>query len=304
MDFPERILILGGTGMLGHKLAQVLSPLAEVTVTVRGSADHWPASIPVAHVAEKIDVRKTAHLLNALDTYRPQAVINAVGVVKQVLGAHDPEDIVAVNALYPRILADLCAASSLRLIHYSTDCVYSGSAESARGPLGYREIDAPDSRDLYGMTKLLGEPAAAGCMVLRTSIIGRELRGRNSLLEWFLASGEGPVKGFSRALFTGLPTLELARVTAKLLTDHSKMDGLWHVSAPPIDKNALLGLIKVAFRRKTQIQPHDDFFCDRRLDGSRFAQRTNWTVPAWPDMIDALCEDAQNDESLYRVGVE
>src|SRR5450432_3971689 len=195
MGFPERILILGGTGMLGHKLAHVLAPIAEVTVTVQGSANQWPAAISVAHVAANLDVRNTAHLVEALNTYRPQAVINAVGVVKQVLGAHDPADTVAVNALYPRILADLCSASGRRLIHYSTDCVYSGSAGSIRGPLGYREIDAPDSRDLYGMTKLLGEPVAAGCLVLRTSIIGRELRGRNSLLEWFLASGDGPVKG-------------------------------------------------------------------------------------------------------------
>lgn len=291
-----RILIAGGTGMLGHKLAQVLGASEEVIVTMRGDARHWPEAIPVAGVAGNVDVRETAGLDQLLDRYRPDAVLNAAGIIKHVMGGTDAADTVAVNSLYPNLLARFCAARGIRLIHYSTDCVFSGSPSSERGPDGYRESDLPDARDLYGMSKFLGEPPAPS-LVLRTSIIGRELHGHRGLVDWFLAQGAGPVKGFTGALFTGLPTGELAQVTAMILRHHPDMAGLWNVAASPVDKCTLLSLVNTAYGRQTAIEPDSGFYCDRRLDGSRFAQATGWTAGEWPEMITAMRNDAFDYEA-------
>lgn len=292
-----RVLIFGGTGMLGHKLAQILAPAAETIVTLRGGADQWPDGIPVDYTVGGVDVRNTSQLAALLEEHRPDAVLNAVGVVKQIIAGHDPADTIAVNAVYPVLLGRLCASRGIRLIHYSTDCVFSGAAASERGPDGYREIDLPDARDLYGMSKLLGEPAAAGSLVLRTSIIGRELRGKSSLVEWFLAQGKGPVRGFTRALFTGLTTLELARVTSMILHSCPDLAGLWHVAAPPVSKCVLLELVNSSYDHDADIRPEDSFYCDRRLDGTRFTQATSWQPPPWPEMIAAMRNDTFSYEA-------
>jgi dTDP-4-dehydrorhamnose reductase len=164
-----------------------------------------------------------------------------------------------------------------------------------RGPNGYRESDLPDARDLYGMSKLLGEPPRP-TLVLRTSIIGRELHGHHGLVDWFLSQG-GPVRGFTRALFTGLPTLQLAAVTATILRDHRDLQGVWHVAADAIDKCTLLNLIKASYGRATVIEPHAEFYCDRRLDGGRFAEATGWKAPAWPQSIEAMRQDQLDYEA-------
>jgi len=283
-------LIIGGTGMLGHKLAQVLGAVEQVTVTLRGDSAHWPRAIPVAALVGNVDVRETTQVAHLLDDCRPEVVLNAAGIVKHIMGAQDPADTVAVNSLYPTLLGRLCLARGIRLIHYSTDCVFSGSASSDRGPDGYRESDLPDARDLYGMSKGLGEPPPP-CLVIRTSMIGRELRGNHGLVEWFLSQGDGPVRGFTRALFTGLTTLELARVTSMILREHPTMEGLWHVAAAPIDKNALLSLVKACYGRPTVIDPYPDFYCDRRLDGGRFSAVTGWKAPNWAQLIAMMHND-------------
>jgi dTDP-4-dehydrorhamnose reductase len=282
-------------GMLGHKLAQILTSVAEVIVTVRSDSACWPSRIPVAGVVGHVDVLDTSTLPRLLDAHSPDAVVNAVGVIKQIMGSYGPEHSIAVNAVYPQLLARFCGDRGIRLIHYSTDCIFSGSASSARGPNGYRESDLPDARDLYGMTKLLGEPPRPA-LVLRTSIIGRELHSHHGLVDWFLSQGASPVKGFTRALFTGLPTVQLAAVTATILRDHRDLQGVWHLAANAIDKCSLLNLIKASYGRATVIEPDAEFYCDRRLDGGRFAEATGWKIPAWPQLIEAMRNDQFNYE--------
>jgi len=277
--------------MLGHKLAQVLAADFETIVAVRCDVANLPAPIPASRIAGGIDVNDTARLERLLDEYRPHAVLNAVGIVKQVIGAGDRAETIAVNALFPNVLAERCAKIGTRLIHYSTDCVFSGAQHSSRGANGYREADPPDARDLYGLGKYLGEPSGAGVLVVRSSIIGRELRGRVGLLEWFLGQHADTVNGYTRALFTGLPTLELARVTAMLLEDYPDLTGLWHIAADPISKYDLLCLFRNAFARRTVITPYDDFYCDRRLDGAQFAARSGWRAAPWLQLIEAMRDD-------------
>ncbi len=291
----RRVLLLGATGMLGHKLAQVLGADFTILAAVRGNVSRWPALIPVGDVIGDVDVRDHASVGRILDAVRPNIVINAAGVVKQILESQDPLDTMAVNALHPNMLAFACDIRNIRLVHYSTDCVFTGKPDSQRGPDGYRESDPADSRDLYGMSKLLGEPAVGSTLVLRTSIIGRELRGYTSLMEWFLGQRSASVNGYTRAFFSGLTTLELARVTAMVLDRFPKLAGLWHVSAPVITKYHLLKLIAQVYGRDVTVEPRDDFYCDRRLDGSRFSQATGWKCPDWQTLLN----DMRNDNFDY-----
>src|SRR5712691_10411277 len=229
-----RILILGGTGMLGHQLARVLAADFETIVAVRGDAARLPAAISAARVVGGIELNDAERLEQLIDECRPQAILNAVGIIKQVIGGGDRAESIAINALFPNVLAALCVDRGTRLVHYSTDCVFTGDEHGIRGANGYRESDPPDARDLYGLSKYLGEPVGAGVLVLRTSIIGRELRGRFGLLEWFLAQDAGTVSGYKRALFTGLTTLELARLTGIVLRNHQDLTSLWYFADGPI----------------------------------------------------------------------
>ena len=286
-----RVLVLGASGMLGHKLVQVIGREFETVAAVRE-----PGSLPDGTGASAIVAGMEAgdpdSLNRILDRVQPDAVLNAVGVVKQALPGADRSTAIAVNALFPNRLAELCTTRAIRLVHYSTDCVFSGARDSQRGARGYRETDLTDARDLYGLSKRLGEPEGGAHVTLRTSMVGRELRGRLSLVEWFLAQPGPAVRGFTSALFTGLTTLELARVTLRILSDHPGLAGLWHVAGEPISKHDLLVLVKQAYGVPAAIVPDDSVHCDRRLDGSRFSQVTGWQPPDWPAAIAEMRRDS------------
>ena len=284
-----RVLVLGASGMLGHKLVEVIGQRLETVAAVRRPGS-FPGTIATAGVVT-VEAGDLDALARVLDRLKPDAVLNAVGVVKQSMSQSERSQTIAINALFPNQLAESCTERGIRLIHYGTDCVFSGACDSRRGAAGYRETDPPDARDLYGLSKLLGEPETGRHLVVRTSIIGRELRAKAGLVEWFLNQPESTVRGFTRALFTGLTTLALARLTLRLLTDHSSLAGLWHVAAEPISKHDLLGLVKEAYGLSTRIIPDESFYCDRRLDGSRFSHATQWHPPDWPTMIAEMRQD-------------
>jgi len=290
------VLILGGSGMLGHKLWQTLSPRFDTYATFRGSSAAYERfglfapdrSIGGVH-AEELD-----SVIRAMRIARPDVVINCIGIVKQSAEAKDPVRSIAVNALFPHRLGELCGAAGARLVHISTDCVFDGS----RG--GYRESDDATATDLYGRTKHLGEVIAPGCLTLRTSIIGRELSGASGLVEWFLSQEGRSVRGFRRAIFSGLTTIELSNVIARIIEHHPTLGGLWQVASEPISKHDLLTLVKGACDLDIAIEPDDTFHCDRSLDGSRFAAATGISIPAWPAMVAELCNDSTPYAELRR----
>lgn len=281
-----RLLVLGANGMLGHALVEAWAARHEVWATVRGDGPTATTSAALGdRLLRGVDVRRLEDVLAALAAARPEAVVNAVGIVKQRPAASLALPAIEVNALFPHRLATACAAASARLVHVSTDCVFSG----ARG--GYAEADPPDPRDLYGSSKLLGEVDAPGCLTLRTSMIGLELGPqRHGLVEWFLAQ-RGPVKGYRRAVFSGLTTLELARALEHLLARDPALSGLFHLAARPIDKCDLLQrLARRLGRRDVEVVPDDQVVCDRSLDGRALEARTAYRVPGWDEMLDALAE--------------
>lgn len=291
-----KTLILGGGGMLGHKLYQVLSKRGETFVTVRRKARAYERYdlFATSAVIEGIDVCVPDHLHRAFAAAKPDAVVNCVGIIKQLKEAHDPIPSITINSLLPHRLADLCAACGARLIHISTDCVFSGE----HGP--YTEETRPDAADLYGRTKLLGETDAERsphAITMRTSIIGREIESSSGLVEWFLSQKGKTVRGYQNALFTGFTTIQLSSIIADILHDHPELAGLWQVSSDPISKFELLGLINRAYDLGVSIEPDSAFHCDRRLDSSLFRAATGFTPSSWPEMIDEM----HNDPTPYEL---
>jgi dTDP-4-dehydrorhamnose reductase len=291
------VLILGGAGMLGHKMFQILRErLPDVWCTVR---EPLPSVSLFAegNVLTKLDAGDWPALERLLRDRRPRVIINCVGVIKQRALAKSAVPSIAINSLLPHRLAELVAGWHGRLIHFSTDCVFSG----ARG--NYTEADHPDARDLYGQTKALGEVnAAANALTLRTSIIGRELSQFQSLLEWFFAQAEtrAPIKGYTRALYSGVTTNYLAELVATLIEHHPALHGLYQVASETISKYELLCLLARAYCLDVAIAPDDQFFCDRSMKGDKFVAATGCLTPPWPDLVEQLAQDQTPYEEWRR----
>jgi dTDP-4-dehydrorhamnose reductase len=284
-----RVLILGADGMLGHKLFLGLQDLFDVTGSVRSDyATVAPYGIfDASNTLFGCDMGSEAMLVRALEEAAPQVVVNAIGIVKQRPVSADLLQSLELNAVLPHRLAKLCAKRGARLIHMSTDCVFTGT----RG--GYIETDVADATDTYGRTKLLGEVTGPGCLTLRTSIIGLELARFRSLIEWFLRQ-EGRVPGYSHAVFSGLTTTELTRVIAMLVRDHPALDGLYHIASTPISKFALLKQFAVLAEHPVELVPDGQVVIDRSLDGTRFVELTGYSVPSWEQMLSELADELRN----------
>ncbi len=270
--------------MLGSSVFRLFSNSAgfETHGTARSAASlrHFDTALRPS-ILVGVDVDQQDHLVHLFDRVRPHVVINCIGLVKQLAAADDRLAILPVNALLPHRLARLASLAGARLVHVSTDCVFTGKKGL------YRESDPPDALDLYGLSKLLGEVDEPHVVTLRTSIIGHELASAHSLVGWFLAQ-EGRVRGFSRAVFSGLPTVELARVIRDHVLPRPDLRGLWHVSSEPITKYDLLQLVKAAYGKSIEITPDDQLVIDRSLDSTRFRDETGWMPTPWPELINAM----------------
>ena len=274
--------------MLGHKLYQVLSPVFDVTGTIRG--DYRDISrydfFQPSNIVPRLDAMKTDRVEQVIEETGPEVVINCIGVVKSLVEQVGIPATTWLNSQLPHKLYRICRDKGIRLIHISTDCVFSGSKGN------YRE-DAPShAEDVYGKTKYLGEVKGAGALTIRTSIIGRELAGANGLLEWFLTNRGGRVQGYTNAIFNGFPTLHLARVITEIIAKHRDLNGIYNVSSEPISKFNLLTLIKNAFGLNIEIKEYPDYRIDRSLDSTLFRKETGFTPLTWEKMVEELAGDA------------
>lgn len=285
-----RILILGGDGMLGHQLLVQLSKEHDVKVTVRKPLDEYAGfDLFDAHnTVDRLDLRDQSGLEKALSQFKPEWVINAAGVIKQRDAASDTLLNLEINSVLPHRLSALCEAINARLLHFSTDCVFRGD----RGQ--YSEGDIPDAVDVYGRTKYLGEVTAPHCVTLRTSIIGLELHRKTSLIEWFLRQ-KGDVKGFTRAVFSGVTTMVLGRLIEHIIRTTPALSGLYHVASAPISKYELLSRLSERLARKeVNLVPDDSFHCDRSLLNGRLLESGIFVPPSWSTMIDELSESIRD----------
>ncbi len=282
----QTVLILGASGMLGHTVLRFFNqgPGYQVWGSARsaGILRFFPAGLHNRIVCG-VDVENTDSLTRLLTLTRPDVVVNCIGLVKQLAEADDPMAAIPINALLPHRLARLCELSGARLIHISTDCVFAGTKGA------YRESDESDARDLYGRSKYLGEVSYPNAITLRTSIIGPELNSAQGLVAWFLAQ-QSAVKGFDRAIFSGMPTVELARVIRDFVIPNRALSGVYHVAAEPINKFDLLNLLARTYGKHIAIARDSQLIIDRSLDASRFREGTGYTAPEWPALLAQMHE--------------
>ncbi|MGX5201602.1 dTDP-4-dehydrorhamnose reductase family protein [Aliikangiella sp. IMCC44632] len=288
-----KILIVGATGMLGYSLFTNLSDYSEYNVygTVRnitGKEQYFK------NYSKKLVMGIDVSNLEAVDSWlaseKPDVVINCIGLIKQHDISKQHVDAISVNALLPHLLANLCAKNNARLIHFSTDCVFTGEKGN------YTEADIPDAQDLYGKSKHLGEVDYAPHLTLRTSIIGHELNSSVSLVDWFLSQTKS-VSGYSKAVFSGLPTCFVAKVLAENILKNLKLTGLYHLSVNPINKYDLLTLVAKIYNKSIEINKSDKLVIDRSLNSTRLKADASLSVPSWEQLI----VDMKNDfERRYK----
>ncbi|MDX6017293.1 SDR family oxidoreductase [Shewanella indica] len=281
-----KIIVVGATGMLGFSIFSTLSEVANLDVygtvrTVNGLEKFFPST---DKLIPNVDVKDFTTLESAVLAVQPDVVINCIGLIKQYDVSKQHVEAIGINALLPHQIAQLCDTVQARLIHFSTDCVFDGKVGN------YLESDLPTAMDLYGKSKCLGEVDYGKHVTLRTSIIGHELKSCVSLIDWFL-SQEGFVKGYSKAVFSGLPTAYVAKVLADYVLPASSLSGLYHLSVAPIDKYSLIRKVADVYNKQIEIEKFEDFVIDRSLDSSRFQAATGFVPPSWDELINFMHSD-------------
>lgn len=279
-----RVLVLGASGMIGSTTFRVLSERHDWDVygSVRSETakQFFPAQLAERLLAN-VDVTNYDALVDVFARIRPEVVINCVGATKHKTDGNDPLMAIPLNALLPHRLARLCEAVNARLVHVSTDCVFSGKQGH------YTEDDLPDTDDVYGRSKALGEVDYPNAITLRTSTIGHELQSSYGLLDWFLTQ-QGSCKGFKRAIFSGLSSMEFARVIRDIVIPQPSLHGLYHVAGPAIAKYDLLKLVAKVYGKAIEIIPENEFVIDRSLNADRFHAATGYQSPEWPELIESM----------------
>lgn len=291
-----RILIFGGTGMLGHKLVEQWRDKFEVYSTVRSDISRYlnAGLFEKDEVICPVEVEDIESVRNALKICQPDVIVNCVGIIKQLPTSKNVIKTLTVNSIFPHQLAEMTLENNARLITISTDCVFNGKKGN------YTEEDPSDAEDVYGKSKNLGEITAENCLTIRTSIIGRELETAHSLVEWFLSNRGGKVRGFTNAVYSGFPTIVLAGIIADLIVKHKNLSGLYHVSSEPIDKYRLLCLVRNAYNWDVEIEPFDDFRIDRSLNSEKFRAATGFFPESWEQMIKRMADDSFQYETVRK----
>ncbi|MFD2442719.1 dTDP-4-dehydrorhamnose reductase family protein [Bacillus sp. CGMCC 1.16607] len=292
----QRILILGVTGMLGHTLFSELSNCEKYevygTARVVDKKDNWFNEKLLKNIRTGVDATNFDSIIRALASVQPDIVINCIGLIKQQPIADDPLTAININAQLPHRISLICRTAGARMIHFSTDCVFDGKDGN------YIEENHSNAKDLYGRTKYLGEVSYPHSLTIRTSIIGHELKGKYGLIEWFIGQ-HGKIKGYTKAIYSGFPTLEMAHIISEYIIPNENLNGVYHVSSNPISKYDLLNLVKETYKIDILIEPNNEFKCDRSLNSEKFQKETGYRPPQWKDLIKKMFED-YNKSSVSR----
>ncbi len=282
-----KILIFGGSGMLGHKLVQILSGKFDVWTTLHSNLDKYEkfSIFNPEKTYENIDAENVADYSGIVGELKPDVIINAVGVIKQLPASKNIVKTLTINSIFPHKLAEIAKHNNSRLITFSTDCVFDGKKGN------YKETDLSNATDVYGKSKNLGEVADENSLSVRMSIIGRELLSKKSLIEWFLNNRGGKVKGYKNAVYSGFPTIVLARIIEDIILNHKSLSGLYHISSEPINKFDLLELVREKYNIDVEIEPFEDFSINRSLNSDKFRQETGFVPMSWEKMIEVMADD-------------
>ena len=277
-----KVIIFGAGGMLGNTLIKTISQDEnyEVYGTIRKDINYFEENNSVK-VFKKISCERINEWREILMQIKPDITINCIGIVKQLKEINDPQLSIFTNSLFPHQLHNVCSEINSKLIHISTDCVFSGEKGF------YSENDKPDSSDLYGLSKLLGEINGENALTIRTSIIGHSINSNHGLIDWFLKQ-KVKVKGFRKAIFSGLTTLELSKVILKYILNNDSLNGIFHISNVPISKFDLLNLVSRIYKKSIIISPDDSLIVDRSLNSKKFIKQTGYIPPSWEKMIEEM----------------
>jgi dTDP-4-dehydrorhamnose reductase len=297
----DKVLILGGSGMIGHVLARRCATEFETWCTAREDTNkllekslisaRGNCSIPLARVLLDVDANRFSTIEHVFDLVEPTVVVNCIGVVKQLAAASDPIESISINSLFPHLLARLARARQCRVITLSTDCVFSG----LRG--NYSEDDHADPVDFYGRSKLLGELSEAEGLTIRTSIIGKQLGRAHGLIEWFLSQSGGRIQGYKQSVFSGFTTECLSEIILQIIGKFPDLSGIYHIASQPISKARLLQLLREALSIEIEIEEVDGPSIDRSLNGNKFYSRTKIIAPGWQEQIAGLAREINGQSS-------
>lgn len=286
-----KVLILGSSGMLGHTLFYELLYNRKFNVrgTVRSLSEvdkHFPEDM-LGRVIENVDATNINSVEQAVKEFRPDVLINCIGIIKQLPISKEAIPVITLNSLFPHQVAAICKDNNCRMIQISTDCVFDGAKGS------YTEEDRLSAEDLYGISKFMGEVKYDHTITIRTSIIGHELSSNFSLIEWFLSQA-GSVRGYTNAIYTGFPTVEIANIIADYIIPDKGLSGLYQVSSNPVSKYELLNIVSDIYGKKIEITPYDDFYDNKSLTSEKFRKRTGYQPPEWRVLIKKMYENFKN----------
>lgn len=282
-----KILIVGGNGMIGHIFLKSWQSRHDVKVTLRRNLEDYQSYDLYSsdNSYTNVNVLNLDLLENLVKEFKPDCIVNCVGLTKQLINEKQPLKPLLINSIFPHQLLSLCAKNNIRLIHLSTDCVYSGKKGF------YTEQDTSDAEDVYGRTKFLGEVSEDNSITIRKSTIGLELDSSHGLIEWLLNQKE-TIKGYTNAIYSGFPSYILSEIVENIILDHKDLKGIWHISSSPISKYDLLKkLVDRLDNFKIDIMPDDKINIDRSLDSSKFKKKTGFKAPSWDFMIDNLAKE-------------
>lgn len=289
----ERVLILGVTGMLGHTLFKEMNKdeRFEVFGTTRSKSGLYEyfTQEELATIRDGVDADNFETVIRSIASVQPTIIVNCIGIIKQLPISKDPLTAITVNAQLPHRLSLVARTAKARLIHVSTDCVFDGKKGN------YSETDLSNAEDLYGKTKYLGEVHYPHCITLRTSIIGHELKTNLSLIDWFM-SQEKEVNGFTKAIYSGFPTIEMVNIISNYVIPNKELSGLYHVSSEAISKYDLLNIIKDVYKKEIKINAFDDFTLDRSMSSERFKKTTGYVSPSWEKLVKDMHHHVMIDE--------
>ena len=284
----KRILIIGASGMLGHMLVRVLSPIHHVVGTTSSKYDQ---ESPLARILDEdswidqVDVRNLSTVEEAIRGAKPEVVINCVGVIKQKMESSNIMDAILINSLVPHQLSKICTESNSKLIHFSTDCVFEGTP-------GVKKVnDVPNATDLYGSTKRLGEINYPPSLTLRTGFVGRQLSGAEGLFEWVRSQRGKTIDGYQKAIYSGFTAMALSRIIRQIIEEHEQLSGLHQVAGNHINKFDLITKLNEYLDLDLTIIRNTDFMCDRSMDGTEFTKLTDIAIPSWDDMLVEFAAD-------------
>ena len=267
-----KIIILGSTGILARTLQLYLSKKNVDLLTISRERKNNKNY----YLKNFLNFKKLEKLISKT---KPTHIINCIGITKFNNSYNNKKLTVYLNSKMPLYLANYCKLNKIFLLHISTDCVFSGKKGN------YLDNSFKDTKDLYGLSKKKGEVKNEFASTIRTSFIGPELNTKKSLLSWFL-SEKKIVKGYTKAFFSGLTSLELCKIIYNYFIKNNLLKNkIINVGSRRISKYVLLTKIRRVFKKKIEISKHENFIIDRSLNSKKFRKITGYKLIKWDKML-------------------